>query len=593
MPVLQLTGPDGSIKKVRVSEMPSDDQMNEIIQRAFAPPVQQQAPLGQPEEPGQGAQSAQPYKPIGDTIGSPLPDAQDIMRQQAPQETRAEQSLDIQEAAQRPGIGEGLGQTVRSAGRQVGEIVDIAAEVAKNPIGAAKAVKTALSNATADDVAQFGLNMLSDFGRNFGVDMSRPGVGLDKVDLDVAIDKWTNQPLSALGDMALVTGVGKKVAGKVATTGAKGVAKDKIAMHGALKRSGDKIQEMQEAANKAIERGGKVDTKTPGQEVAEKGSVIRKMSLKNLGSEKYVRDRSVELADRIFSIGRKESQVMNKALDKVKDKKVDSRGLSESIKGSLLEEGFAETAKDAVDVAVEGAKGSVDKVNVIAPINKSKLDAFINRLDSGEEMSVKDLKNVMDVIDDSVNYVTDKASDKGLKIMRGEIRKALGGVSKEYDEVATRIHDRLTQIGYAEKKIRKARKEGYLRDYKEKVGLEIAKSDERSKVFREAMDVVGGEVAGSALGRFQLIDAWAAWNDLYQTNQSVFKIAGDVRGRLVDKVYTAGAQRVRKAFPETDIPTAIKAGASKVGSGAASGAKGAAKGAAVGTTLADSLSEIE
>lgn len=568
MPKIKLTGPQGQIKTVSVNAIPNEEEMQQIVSQVFGAqePLSTQAPLPSASDPI----SAEPAD-----LGALPP----------------EQRLDVLEEQARPGIGEFAIGAARGAREEIGQLLELGEQFVKSPIRTSKIIKKSLSEANVEDAKQFAKDLATDFGRTIGFDITRPGQGLEKFDLDVAINRWQNQPLSAIGDMLVFT-----KAAQLAKEGAK-KASARVTMHNAIKKSPDEIKDMTEAIaeakKKAVERGAQIEVLTPGEKVALKADVIKKINLKNLNSKDFATNTSVQLADRIFEVGRREGKLMNKALDKVKDKPVNTSELGRTIKNRLVDQGFADNLQDALDVAVTGAKGD-DAVNVITPLNKKKLSSFLELIESGEKAKVKDMKQVLDSIDESINWVTPRTSDQGLKIMRSSIRDSLGQISPNYDKIASRISDRLTELGFAEKKIRRAQKEGFLRNYKEKVGLEIVNSDERSKAFLSAMDRVGDETAAAAIGKFDLVDAWKAWNDLYGTNQGLFSLRGDFRGGLAESALTRGRQVFRSQFPGIDIGQKAREAAEAVGIAAREAAltgKRAAKGAAIGSTLVEGVIE--
>lgn len=554
MPRIRLRGPGGEVKVVQVSGMPNESELQLLSNSLFG----QQSPEGAP-------QGEQPK-----SRGALILDTQSKLREMYPEATALERERDIQEKMMRPGLGQGFFEAASAGKKEIGNLIQLGEKFARNPIQSSKKMVSMAKNLTKEDASEFAVGLFKDFGKTIGFDIERPGVGLDKFDIDTAIDRWRKQPVSAIGDIGIFS-AGLKAASVAGTAGQAG---NKIAMHKALKRSGGEIKDMAEsmaeAKSKAISRGAKASTLTPGEEVALRADVIKQIPLKELNSQSYPKTQSVQLAEHIFDIGRKQGRLMNKALDKVSDKKINSNRLSFNIKKELIDRRVADNLDDLKDLT--GEKGVMGDVTMITPFNKKKLQQFISYMEHPERtVTVKDLKIVLDALDDSIDWSTSRTSDRGLKIMRSQIRNELGNISPEYDKIASGISERLKEMGYVENKIKKAAKEGYLRDYKEKVGLEIAKSGERTDAFKSAMTRVGDKSAGAALGRFELIDAWRSWNDLYGTNQSVFKFVGDVRGRTIDNIITAGQQMLRKSAPGFDLPSQLKS----AGKGVISGAKAA------------------
>ena len=263
MPKLKLTGPNGEIKTVSVSEVPNESQMQEIISNVFSGPTELAGP----------APAGAPSSPTIDTGASPP---------LASTAASLEQSRDIQESQTRPSLGEFAIEAAGSARGEIGNLIDLGVTFAKSPIQSSKKIKQAASNLTKEQAAEFGVDLAKDFGKTFGFDIERPGQGLDKFDIDTAIERWQNQPLGVIGDVNIFLAGAK--AASVAVKAGKSL--NKIATHKALKRSGDEIKDMAEgmaeAKAKAISRGAKIETLSPGEEVALRADVIKKIPLKEL-----------------------------------------------------------------------------------------------------------------------------------------------------------------------------------------------------------------------------------------------------------------------------------------------------------------------
>lgn len=561
MPKLKLTAPDGTVKTISVSQVPNEEQMARIKEKLF---------------------TQQPQM-----VESELPMTE--QRRDDIEEANRDFSFGRVLESAKSEISGLVGLLPGQAPKYAALLMNADQEFETKPIKASKNVNKATKflPRTKEVIKEVGTGMLN----SIGFDPDRPGDVKDKFDFDVFLNRFQDAPLSTIGDLMIV-GKGISLASKAGRAGLAGMSGNKVALHKAIKRSGDDIQDaMRKARDKARERGAADSPLTPGEEVALNAKAIKGMEVRDLNSAQFPKKESVKLAEHLFSIGKRESRKMDDALKKVANNDVPTKRLSSSIKDSLVKENFANTIDDAIETAVEGAKTAGGEVNVITPLNKQKLNKFLEQVSSGDSIKIKELKNILDVIDDSINWTTPRASDRGLKIMRSEIRKELGGISKEYDQIATRIHDRLTEMGYVEKKIRRAQKEGYLRKYKEDVGLEIARSSERTDAFQKAMEIVGDESAAAALGRFDNIKGWAAWNDLYGTNQKIIgSLRGDVKGGLAEGASKFVRQQFRSRYPQVDIPSQLRKGAGAVKQ-AASPVVGAAKTAAKALPVAATLSE--
>jgi len=173
MPRIRLTGPNGEVKTVRVSEVPNDAQMNELSTKIF----------GQLSETPKESISSQP-----------------LLRENA---QSLELARDIEEEKNRPGVGQFFSEAASSGKKEVGNLIDLSVKFAKNPIQSSKKIAKMAKNLTKEDAAEFGVGLAKDFGKTFGFDIDRPGNGLDKFDIDTAIDRWRSQPIGAIGDAAI------------------------------------------------------------------------------------------------------------------------------------------------------------------------------------------------------------------------------------------------------------------------------------------------------------------------------------------------------------------------------------------------------
>ena len=335
--------------------------------------------------------------------------------------------LDIEEDKNRPSILKQFGMAADSAEKSLGSLLLAGEKFAKNPIQSSKAIGKAAIGMSHLDLAKGIVDIAEGIGKTVaGFDIDRPGVGLEKFDRDVRIKRLTEKPVQALGDF-LIFNQGIKAANTALKAG---TASEKIVMHKALKRSGKDIEkvsnEFNEAFNKKTTASNQSDIITRGQEVASRGETIGGMNMAQLNSAEFPIMKSRELTNSLLEVGKIEAKDMNKALDKAATKEVSTVGILSNTRKQLVDEGFATDVDEALEIGVQGAAKSTDGVNIITPLTKGKLNKLIEVMDEGGSMSVKELKNVLDTLDDVINYKTSRTSDKGLKILRGEVRSALG-----------------------------------------------------------------------------------------------------------------------------------------------------------------------
>ena len=148
MPKIRLTGPNGEVKTVSVSEIPNESQLQEIISTVFqqTPNVQSKQSFVRPESQPiqrQGSftqEATQPPVSNGPT-GSFFLDVQKQLESNRPLATSLELSRDIQEERNRPGLGQFIGEAATSAKQEISNLFGLASTFAKNPIQSSKKSK--------------------------------------------------------------------------------------------------------------------------------------------------------------------------------------------------------------------------------------------------------------------------------------------------------------------------------------------------------------------------------------------------------------------------------------------------------------------
>jgi hypothetical protein len=590
MPIIQIKTPDGQIKRLRVSEVPSEAQLRGIVKETAS-----RMQVETPQVTEQVTQETQQPSFAPETgFESVTP------------EIAFEQARDIEEAAQRPGVGEFLSQVGTSGKKELQDLASAVTTFAKSPIQSSKAIKKAVSDMTFDDAKEIGKGMLVDMGRTFGLE---PGRGFD---VDVAIDRWREAPVSALGD-AMVFMQSVNTASKAAR-GAKGLTQSKRAAKEALDAMAmddlDKLKSTltqvsgKEAFKEGFETGFEQATKikpvTPAEMVANKAETIKRLSLKQLDSPNYFDDVAREISDDVILISKNENKALSSAFKGIADKKVDNAKLLQSIKSNLGVEGVADDAVTAIDDVIK-TKLTED---MISGKGAKTLKTIAKKIDDGTQMTASEIKKAMDQIDQVVNWNTidTKVSDRTLMAFRRSLRGELSRISKategnKYDDIATAIHNRLKKTEFAEKGLIQASKRG-AKDPKviEDFAKKIIASPERTKVYRNALkdlslreSAITPRLAGDISAKLDVLETWKAWNELFGTT-SKFTVRGDARGATIDRIITSGLKRAKKLKPEATLGTAAKAAKEGVKT-TARRAKGTVKPVAIASTVLEDVNQ--
>lgn len=524
-----------------------------------------------------------------------------------------EQTLDAQESQNRfkKGLMGTALNTAVNAGKEFVElgsnIGNLANSVVKNvifhPIKTDKMIMNALNNTSPEDAYKLvkGVvgDMVSETGKTFGYDKSRPGTDLlDKFDIDTALQKWEGKPLSSIGDLMLFMGAAKSL-GKGAMKMASGIAGVKEAtdavskatpelkkvLFSKLKQNGTDLKDMSDSVKYGMGEATAKPAKTPFENLLDHKDVIvgdaknniQSFNLKQLDDPKVAKDISVDISKKLLDISRNEKLAMNKALSKAENVPISGEEiniLKQNINKSLVDNRLAEDVSQAFNFLFQDS----DTAKNISPINKSSIKKFVGILDQASigdsKLDVKSLKNILDSLDDTINWKDSKIADKGLKIIRGEIRNLLGQKVPQYGAFASRINKRLDMLGLAEEKLLYSEKNGLSRDFLEKLGLDIAKSDEKMKAFQEGLDIVKSnvdmtmdkdlmsllnknrDIASKAEGNIKALSGWKAWNDFIGQNENLWGQASRDISRntnlpyvprvLVDSVYKRGVKTALK-----------------------------------------------
>jgi hypothetical protein len=494
--------------------------------------------------------------------------------------------LDAQEERNRPGLLTGVLRAGAGAINEVGQIAKaggaVAGFAAKSgyKVGSADNPATVLTNRVLnglykkaheefrksppqvihdviDKVLDFGGDIAANAGKSIGIDNSRPGpnsaeikIGQNaygfKMDRDVAIQKWTNKPLSAVFDLMVVKDVYKGIVKGVI----KGAVKENAekAVFDALKNNGDNMSEMINAIKptegaaatsiasdvasipgsmppqvsnlspgELFKAGGQSVSARAASDVGEspigkllkhKDIITKDITRRQLNDPKWALDRSNELSGVLLDISKAKNKQLDAIVDAAKSTNVDIN----KINSELL------NAKNAA----------------LTPETEAALGKYAQNM--GEEktsMTLGEARERIRRIDDQVygtgggKKIDYSESDKALMTVRGILRDSMTLASPEYDKVAKEISSRIGILGGIEGSLLRA--EGTVLGQKtaSNIGLKIVETPESVAVLKGLLKELGNspitaKSAGEANRLIELIDASKAWNNYFGKNESIF-----------------------------------------------------------------------
>jgi len=350
---------------------------------------------------------------------------------------------------------------------------------------------------------------------------------LSGFDVDTLIDRWQNQPISALGDATLIAGIGKKIASKTGKVVASSA--DKKAVRSAIERNADNLDQMgRDITDRARARAvsGKFETKF--EKLLKHSKVIKgdratkmpPMTNKMLDSPDWFRRRSVELSDDLIKIKKSENSKLTAIIKQAEDIPIKE--------GDLLVKSFRNFSDkklgglDAKSVFYEFFSTTDEFIPLIGSKKVDKFTKDINKRIKAETLTVGSMKKILDEIDDEIDWITPKRKkgNEGLKALRKSMRQELGATLPSYDVAASRVHDRLTTLGFIEKKISGPKR---IKGYKERLAKDILKSEDFTEEVIGTLDSLAKQArsseAAQSLGTLEALSGWRAWNEFHSQNQ--------------------------------------------------------------------------
>ena len=473
-------------------------------------------------------------------VPTPTPTPEPVVTEITPQER--ERRRDELEAATRPGVLDFSKDLISNAGTELKDLGVALASIVRHPLQSGKSIISAANKLTAKErrqfIGSFVTELAKDAGKTIGFDASRitpgevrgPGGAasgiLSGFDVDTLIDRWQNQPISALGDATLIAGIGKKIASKTGKVVASSA--DKKAVRSAIERNADNLDQMgRDITDRARVRAVSGEFETKFEKLLKHSKVIKgdratkmpPMTNKILDSPDWFRRRSVELSDDLIKLKKSENVKLTKEISDAKNVVVSPVNLSLRVLKNFTGKRLGDL--DVRSVALKFI--DPESKDFIPFIGKKKVDVFtkeINKRIASGPLNVGTVKKIMDDIDDSINWLNPKSSDEGLKALRSAIRQELGATLPSYDAAASRVHDRLTTLGFIENKISGPKK---IKGYKDRLAKEILKSEDFTEEVIGTLDSLAKQArsseAAKALGTLDALSGWRAWNEFHRQNQ--------------------------------------------------------------------------
>jgi hypothetical protein len=386
----------------------------------------------------------------------------------------------------------------------------VASIIKEGAVSAAKDPKKA-----AAGTGKLTADILKGIGESAGFDVKRG------FDVDIALKKFKEAPIEATLDLAGISAIGKKIAGK----GIKKVIQKTNAKN-FVKKALDKDLVIKKELNDAI----KAPFKSKKDDIIDAAPVINKLKISKLDEPRFVENVGKRLSENLSKLEKSENLKLKRAVSKVADVQADKGGILQDIEKGLK------------DSRLLTETNELDKALV-----KTAAERELRFLQGPEALDAKSLKRRLDTLDDSINWNTPKEKDDALKIIRRAYRNQLGGISKEYDEVASRIHDRLIKF---EKKSKAIDKPGG----GEKFGRTFFSTTDEVDSLKGLLKNNPNPVSGKSLADVEVIDAWHKWNSFFDQNQSFvpqFRSQGSVAASSlipIGKALTAAQKRSRKAL---------------------------------------------
>ena len=478
---------------------------------------------------------------------------------QSNQIDRQESLLDQKEELSRPSGLQVAGDVVSGSLKETVDFLKGVASVVSNPKDSVKKIKDFVKNTSSDEAKEIIKFIVSDtvegFGQTFGYEKDRG------FDLDVAIKQWRESPTESIGNALIIWGLARSGVNSV-LTGPTSLRNKRMAKK-AIDNLGDEGKDMNKVLSD-IRRSKELEITSEKvvdsvDRMSDNWKSIKKMSIPQLDSDTYMQNRSKSFANTLEAISKKDREGLSKSVEKLKDFRIKLSPIRNKVMVELNEQGLG-SVQDVID-------------GIGKEFKLSKSQAKLNRLQSalnGESISVKEVHNLIKYMDDRINWNDFKEVDRGLKVLRGNLRTRLGEIDpKGYGYYSSRIHKRLKATDNLEDKLRRGKTNVLKAKDREALVANITNSKQASDTMENVLKELVNDgskkariskgLAESALKEFEFMKGWRSWNSHYGHGSKFFDVNdGTFRG-IVAPVVTGVSKRLRKhASYKGDLTTIPK-----------------------------------
>tara|TARA_Y100000310_G_scaffold49665_1_gene45884 strand:+ start:1221 stop:2933 length:1713 start_codon:yes stop_codon:yes gene_type:complete len=341
----------------------------------------------------------------------------------------------------------------------------------------------------------------------------------------------------------------------------KEIATDKIATDKKIAKEILEDQQLgDEVANAAF--------KTVKEQMFENASTLgnKTLTIKKLNDPEYIKKVGDDFRDSMNDVYKNEAKKMKKAIEKIpEDVTFDTRELLDEILPQLDDLALLDKTGKVTEFTSKPLLGKIIKELKKRP-PRGVLDEMVTEkglpLFPPEpiKMIPLELYNYIKALDGAIDYAAIKRGsvrDRGMQVVRRLFRKKLGAVSKEYDEAAKGLHNKLKAFG---KKTTELEKLGG----GERFALKNLADQEVTEIVR-VLKEYPNKFTRRALKEFDTISGWTSWNKHFGTNPGILETLpyGGRKIEIVKSTVDAFLRPIRKKVVKGSLERERKKGIKK------------------------------
>jgi hypothetical protein len=341
----------------------------------------------------------------------------------------------------------------------------------------------------------------------------------------------------------------------------KEIATDKIATDKKIAKEILEDQQLgDEVANAAF--------KTVKEQMFENASTLgnKTLTIKKLNDPEYIKKVGDDFRDSMNDVYKNEAKKMKKAIEKIpEDVTFDTRELLDEILPQLDDLALLDKTGKVTEFTSKPLLGKIIKELKKRP-PRGVLDEMVTEkglpLFPPEpiKMIPLELYNYIKALDGAIDYAAIKRGsvrDRGMQVVRRLFRKKLGAVSKEYDEAAKGLHNKLKAFG---KKTTELEKLGG----GERFALKNLADQEVTEIVR-VLKEYPNKFTRRALKEFDTISGWTSWNKHFGTNPGILETLpyGGRKTEIVKSTVDAFLRPIRKKVVKGSLERERKKGIKK------------------------------